>query len=383
MVKNLVKAASEFNIGTSSIVEHLQKKGFVIENKPNAKLSDEMYDELMKEFSSSLAVKEKAEQLIIGKASAAQTAKKETVPPPPPVSTPVHSVVEARVHKPVTPVQPTVPTPPVESPKADDGGISHRHTSESPRLKVVDKIDLEPKKKKKAEDEISPELPFKEIPTVADEPISKTPGKTEPIELDAPIEELLHRAETPQLKGLKIMGKIDTEKFDKVKKKKEEPEPESKITKPVASSDEDVRKKRKRKRKKVETVNQNPAVSAPGITNRPPARRDDVKEISQKEIDDQIRATMARLGGNTKSRRQKIRRDNRSRIREKIELEEQAQTTTEMQVTEFMTVSELASLLNVKPAQVIMTCMNLGVIVSINQRLDAEIIELVAEEFGH
>ena len=73
--------------------------------------------------------------------------------------------------------------------------------------------------------------------------------------------------------------------------------------------------------------------------------------------------------------RQKIRRDNRSRIREKIELEEQALVSTDMQVTEFMSVSELASLLNVKPAQVIMTCMNLGVIVSINQRLDAEIIE--------
>ena len=92
---------------------------------------------------------------------------------------------------------------------------------------------------------------------------------------------------------------------------------------------------------------------------------------------------MARLGANTKSRRQKIRRDNRSRIREKLEQQEIEQTVTDLQVTEFMTVSELASLLNVKPAQVIMTCMNLGVIVSINQRLDAEIIELVAEEFGH
>lgn len=150
----------------------------------------------------------------------------------------------------------------------------------------------------------------------------------------------------------------------------------------MASSDEDIRKKRKRKRKKIESTAPPPS-GTPGTGVRPARGRDDVKEISQKEIDDQIRATLARLGSNTKSRRQKIRRDNRSRIREKIELEEQALVSTDMQVTEFMSVSELASLLNVKPAQVIMTCMNLGVIVSINQRLDAEIIELVAEEFGH
>ena len=172
------------------------------------------------------------------------------------------------------------------------------------------------------------------------------------------------------------MGKIDTDKFSK--KKKEEPvaDLDSK-KKPLASSDEDIRKKRKRKRKKIESTAPPPS-GTPGTGVRPARGRDDVKEISQKEIDDQIRATLARLGSNTKSRRQKIRRDNRSRIREKIELEEQALVSTDMQVTEFMSVSELASLLNVKPAQVIMTCMNLGVIVSINQRLDAEIIELLS-----
>ncbi|MEP7268213.1 MAG: translation initiation factor IF-2, partial [Saprospiraceae bacterium] len=161
-------------------------------------------------------------------------------------------------------------------------------------------------------------------------------------------------------------------------------------SKPGSASDNDIRKKRKRKRKKIETTNtpspagQNRGNQQPFTPGqRPGPRRDDVKEVTQKEIDDQIRATMARLGAGTKNRRSKIRRDNRTRIREKQELEEIAQTNTDLQVTEFMSVSELASLLNVKPSQVIMTCMNLGVIVSINQRVDAEIIELVAEEFGH
>ncbi|HNR09525.1 MAG TPA: hypothetical protein PKM27_19565, partial [Saprospiraceae bacterium] len=85
MAKNLVKAASEFNVGTSSIVEHLQKKGFAIDNKPNAKISDEMYDELIKEFSSSMAVKEKAEALVIGKSGSAHgPSRKEAATPPPP-----------------------------------------------------------------------------------------------------------------------------------------------------------------------------------------------------------------------------------------------------------------------------------------------------------
>ena len=107
------------------------------------------------------------------------------------------------------------------------------------------------------------------------------------------------------------------------------------------------------------------------------------KEVSQKEIDEKIKATMARLNVGKTNKRQKIRRDNRDRIREKNEILEQDNSNRKLQVTEFISVSELASLLNVPVANVIMTCMNLGVIVSINQRLDAEIIELVASEFEH
>ncbi len=376
MAKNLVKAASEFNVGTSSIVEHLQKKGFAIDNKPNAKISDEMYDELIKEFSSSMAVKEKAEALVIGKSGSAHApVRKEAVPPPPPPPPPAP--------RPAKPIQ-EAPAAEVKAPKKEEE-IS-RTLPEAPKLKVVDKIDLEARKKKKPAETEEPATSEPEIPAAVEKP--KVAPPAEPV-AEEPAGEEMHRAETPQLKGLKILGKIDTDKFDKSKKKKEEPAAatpaDAARKKLVASSDEELRKKRKRKRKKVETGTPGESDQRGTTTGNRPGRtgRDENKEISQKEIDDQIRATMARLGGGSKSRRQKIRRDNRSRIREKIEMEEQAQSDADIQVTEFMTVSELASLLNVKPAQVIMTCMNLGVIVSINQRLDAEIIELVAEEFGH
>ena len=91
---------------------------------------------------------------------------------------------------------------------------------------------------------------------------------------------------------------------------------------------------------------------------------------------------MARLSAGGKKKRQKIRRDKRDTIREKQELAEQDRANEKLQLTEFVTVSELASLLDVPLTEIITTCMNLGVIVSINQRLDAEIIELVANEFG-
>ena len=106
-------------------------------------------------------------------------------------------------------------------------------------------------------------------------------------------------------------------------------------------------------------------------------------EVSQKDIENQIRQTMARMGAGASRKRQKIRRDKRSGIRERAELADQeANQSGKLQVTEFVSVSDLASLMSIKPIDVIKSCMALGIFVSINQRLDAEIIEVVASEFG-
>ena len=106
-------------------------------------------------------------------------------------------------------------------------------------------------------------------------------------------------------------------------------------------------------------------------------------EISEKEIEDKIRATMAKIQAQTaKSDRSKFRRGKREAVQEKMAAEQEGMSNTKLQVAEFTTVSELASLMNIAPVQIIQTCMQLGVIVSINQRLDATIIELVAAENG-
>ena len=196
--------------------------------------------------------------------------------------------------------------------------------------------------------------------------------------------------------------------------------------KPVASSDDNDNNRRKRKRKKIikpTTLKPEDRPNANGEggdnrdgngTNRPPNRRpsgpggavgprgprrrrgdkrvvpgkgvaksNEPKEVSKKEIEDKIKATMARMAGGGKNKRSKLRRDNRERMREKEAQKEANEQSDILQVTEFISVSELASVMDVPVTKVITTCMEVGVIVSINQRLDAEIIKLVAEEFGH
>ena len=277
-----------------------------------------------------------------------------------------------------------------------------------------------------------------------------------------------YRAVTPELRGLKILGKIDTNQFKRSKRRKKKKDknrdkdkakPKEKNVTPSASTDKPKvsdnkssaqlddenkkRRKRRRKRKKVSTneLEQNREKNNRGDNRdnrgdsrssrsesrsnrgdnrgdsrdnkekrekntsrrsrdnnnnsqrsrdrRRPRKRgerrrnEEVKEVSQKEIDDKIKATLARMTGGGKKKRQKIRRDNRERLREKQEQRKKEKVPEKLQVAEFISVSELASVMDVTSIDVITTCMNLGVIVSINQRLDAEIIELVADNFGH
>ena len=427
MAIRLIKIAKELNVGTSTIVEFLNNNGFDIDNKPTAKVSDEMYNELVKEFQSSIAVKEKADQLAIGN----RPITKEEAPPP--------KKAIFNTPKKVTPppVKEEIKEVPIEEPKSKK--LEER---KKPKLKVLGKIDLDAKNKVKKEEEAKPKEEItskqketvveakstpktviekdspkktKEVPKKKETPEqkqkevkkSKKAEPAKPAEVkkeisNTPAEEL-HRAKTPQLKGLKILGKIDADKFKKPKKKKVEKKPAAKSSANKSNTNDSNRPKRKRARKIV--TNSPQSRQQGGNTNRGrnqgsnrgrnqgPNRgknqgsnkgRKEVKEVSKKEIENKIKATMARLSGRGgKKKRQKIRRENRERLRESQEQREMEKQIDTLQLTEFVSVSEFASLMNVDPTDVIMTCMNLGVIVSINQRLDAEIIELVAEEFGH
>lgn len=419
MEKRLVKIAKELNVGTTTIVEHLLKSGFTIENKPTAKISEEMERELLKEFQKSIAIKEQADKLIIG---TRPVIKKED---------PAHSIFKEDKSTPPRP-KPEIVIPPKPEHKPEIiTEKSEIKTEDKPKvgLTIKGKIDLDmPRVKPKpikeveedkqefVEDELTrekeeieakaPVLAHDSDDLVADEEDEQVKVEDE-LEDELLPDELL-RAETPQLKGLKILGRIDATKLGKpAKKKKKKKEdvliisPEEPITlKPKDIRPDDLqneaRPRRKRTRKKVPTVNtastgqprERFGPPGPGGATRSgerklPPRREEVKEVSKKEIDEKIKQTMARISGGGKKKRQRLRRDNRDRLREKQELIEAEKETGKLQLTEFVSVSELANLMNVPVTEVITTCMNLGVIVSINQRLDAEIIELVAEEFDH
>jgi translation initiation factor IF-2 len=406
MAENLLKTAKEFNIGTQTVVEFLLSKGFSIENKPNAKLTDEMYQLLSAQYKGSAEDKKNADQMQIG-----SSFKKAEEKP----------IIKIDISKPVsipkieeTPIPASSKTEPPQVTSSTESEQTEDATEKANKLrglKVVDKIDLNPKKKTTSKEDKNTEKEEGLLP-ISDSDSDNNPA-SERIEENQESEE--YRAKTPQLAGLKILGKIDTDKFgsssassfkDKKEKEKAKKEANNKTQKPGQKSDtkssqsdqsfsnseegsssgESEATKRRRKRKKISTDvsnignqqgqgggNQNRGRSAP---------KEEIKEVSQKEIDEKIKATMARLNIGKNNKRQKIRRDNRDIKREKAEAAN-LEDGGKLKLTEFVSVSELANLMDVPVTSVITTCMNLGVIVSINQRLDAEVIELVANELGH
>jgi len=405
----LMAAAKEFNIGTGTLIDFLVSKSFNTDDlKPSTKLTEDMYRVLQTEFQQDKAAKQKAEQIDLPKNATAESKKKrdeedlsikkkeaakikETPPPP---------AEEIKEDKKETP-QPEPPPPAPEITKIDVPEI------EQPR--VIDKIDLstidsstKPKKKKAATKEKAEQKPEEVVEKPGKKKAASKTEKDEPeeINLQQDQEEKEEKDETPlienikadKLEGPKIMGKIEL---------------------PVEIEMRPIDEKRKRKRIPVDQKKVGNAPSnfqrgpfpGQGQGQRPPspyqgnrpqggggrfnrnapavARRDD-KEIDQKEIQDKIRETQAKLagsGGRGKSLKAKYRKAKRD---EAAELQGGEVTAdNKLQLTEFISVSEFANLMDVSFADVISKCMSLGIMVSINQRLEADVIELVAGEFGY
>jgi len=405
----LVKIAKEFNVGVATVVDFLLSKGYNIDNKPNAKVDDAMYETLQKEYKGSADIKEKADQIQIGSVYKKPEEKLPPAPPPPPPPAPKLEVPELKV-EPIIEKAPD-PEPVVDQPVQETVQVDDviRAKAEPTGLKIMGKIDLTKKIGKKKTVEPKEEVIIKEekSPQVREEQSIEAQKPTP--EVEVPKQEVENvaetvveadtefRAKTPVLAGLKILGKIDTKKFDApIKKAKEDEKPPAGKTLGLVKRGEGPidPNKAKRKRKKVQSAGSStgaapvlPAAdgSRPKLVAKKSltkANKDEVKEVSQKEIDDKIKSTMARLNTGGKNKRQKIRRDNRDVKREKQELLDSEAEDTKLMLTEFISVSELASVMDVGVGEVITTCINLGVIVSINQRLDAEIIELVAGEYG-
>jgi len=396
----LLAAAKEFNIGQDTLIAFLIGKGFPKDElKATSKLTEEMYRSLQLEFQGDKAAKMKSDQLELPKGAAAEVKKKKEE----------EEIIFKKEEKPARAVKKEEEPKVVEAPpliakakvvkeepkeeiiKAEAPGI------EGP--KVVKKIDLSaidsstrPKKAAKAKKEEPATEETAEKTTAkkgrkkkTEEPVEEVVAK----ETVAPVPEeegqppVIENIEVEKLTGPKILGKIEL--------------PVITDTRPV----KDEKKKRKRipiEKKEVKReifinkdVDKKPGFGRDQGRGRMGGRRDhrgggagrkEDKLIDEKEIQEKIRETQAKLAGASgrgKSMKAKLRREKRQ---EAAEAQGGVVDDNKLQVTEFISVSELANLMDVSFAEVISKCMSLGIMVSINQRLDAEVIELVASEFG-
>ena len=434
----LIQVQRKLNVGINTVVEFLHKKGFEVEDNPNTRISDEQYALLVKEFGKNLPEKERLlanepvrkEEPAVKKEERKKKAEEiETVIPEelrPRIVSKGHIELGGGAHRKSQEETETredsgeeakeTPTPDeVERPSVEDVPAPAPAKNEEEKTTIVE----EEKKDQKEEVEES-----------AVEKTQEENPRPEPQE-EVKKEEELFRLDSSRLETkIKVTGKIDLDSLNqstrpkkktKEEKRKERDEKQKfAANKPGSGASSsfknqgasnnaakpgvgakpgeeggDTKKKRKRIKKDRVDVNNTPGMNYPR-SNRDDRDRGDRKsprlkkpvktEVSEEDVQKQIKETLARLTSknNKTNKGAKYRRDKRDaavkREHELMELEEQESKI--LKLTEFVTANDLANMMNVPVTEVIGTCMSIGIMVSINQRLDAETINIVAEEFG-
>ncbi len=419
----LSKIAREFNVGISTIVEFLNKKGYEVDPNPNTKITEDIYDILIEEYSADISVKKESDLLSLKNLRD----KKETISindidqqkpsqvdveeeffikdPTASGKIDLREVEELEV-KVVGKVdldavsgrgrkKKEVPEKPAEEPSKEEAPDKEKTAKKKTKpaggkedkeadvdVKVVGKIDLETLKKKtstarkttKAEPEekaAKAETPAKVTEPAADE-IEKTVAKKKTED------ENFIKTEIAKLTGPSVVGKIELPVEDKEKK---------------AADKAALKRRRKRIKKDTERValgkkGDKETADKSRTQNKPAVkkRRKPLKpEVSEEDVQKQVKETLARLTDRSKSKGAKYRREKREAASQKLQEEaiKQEEESNIIKVTEFVTVQELASLMDVPATEVIAKCMELGLFVSINQRLDAETLAVVSDEFNY
>jgi translation initiation factor IF-2 len=461
-VTRLSKAAREFNVGISTIVEFLHKKGFDLDPNPNTKLPHEAYILLVKEYSTDISVKKESEKLILKdlhrkkesvsiedfseKAESEDTERdddvlvkdssgiKTTVDIKTEIKKPdiklvgkidLEKALRPKYEKPAPPKEdiehkpPTVHEEVEKTEKIKPAPAKEVHVTPPPveekkikaniDLHIVGKIDLDTiskeskpakaeelkeKPEEKAEeivvpDHVEPEIASKQDQNVADEIIPE-PLVEETITEEVVDETLipeedvvaLYKTDFKKLTGPRVVGRID---LPVEEKKKSTPFQPVKI-----GAESDFRRKKRRRRilkEKEVTPVIKPVIpdkkEKPGskkVVKKRPVRA----EVNDEEVSKQIKETLARLTTKGKSKGSRYRREKRDAISQKHQevVDKMEHDKNILKVTEFVSVNELAAMMNIPVTEIISTCMNLGLFVSINQRLDAETMALLADEFG-
>ena len=405
----LNKVLRELNISIDRAVDFLESKGVEIEKSPNTKISQDVYNTLSDEFQTDASKREKAQEVSEAKLKEKEELREQRereIEEKQKLKAEREAVVKAKAElsgpKQVGKIDldKKPKTEKVETPKPPE--VKEEPKVEAPK-KDVEKPKEEPKKVEKVEKVVKTEKVEKTVKVETPEKVAKvekvdetvkvekpkakeTPKKEEePAKPTAPVEETL-KTQYKKLSGPNITGKkIDLSQFNKPKKKRE--------VKPAAGSDANKRKRRRISKTGTGTAGTG---AKPNFDNRrggPKGRGGNVsrakivkEEPTEEDVKKQIRETLEKLQGKSnKGRGAKNRRDKRDKHREQTEIDQEiaAAESKTVKVTEFVTVSEIATMMEVGVTQVISACMSLGMMVTMNQRLDAETLTIVAEEFGY
>ncbi|MDD2530324.1 MAG: translation initiation factor IF-2 [Bacteroidales bacterium] len=470
----LSKVAKEFNVGISTLVDCLAKKGKIIESNPNTKIDGELYDILASAFQSERKVKEDANKLDFATPKAKieieevhaeiqnEPKHEETINPEIIIKTTTIDFIEptppkeekekktTKVESVKAKVEPAVKEQKEEVSKKKDEKQEKKEevpapqTDETHSLNIVGKIDLNSinsktkpakktkaqiakekeekkkieqenkenaksvskkakeapleKKKEKKEEVEKPEI-VEEKPIEIKEEVVKEELKIEEVIEDSPEENKDNFIETQYVKlsGPKVLNeKVDLSQFSRPKKQIVHASQQKN-----ASVSDDLKKDKKKRRRIKQSQTQTKPTQTPATTpqdaQKGKIKKDDKKskftktkkelkkvEINSEEIEKQIKETLARLSPIGKSKASKHRREKRQTIsqQQQHEFEQEIENQKILKVTEFVTANELATMMDIPVTKIISSCMSLGMFVSINQRLDAEAIQLISEEFG-
>ena len=375
------KVATEFNVSWKTIVEHLTEKGFEVETKITAKLDEAMYQDLLGFYQKDKQAKEESQQLEINirkdvKTKEIEEVKKPEPPKPEFKPEPTVYIKDTSVsRKPTPPATPKKEEPKKEVEKAPEVEakvepkkevvIKPAKDEDTGNLKVLGTIDIvKPKKPKAKKKEEKPEVKAK-----VEKPVAKKEApKSEP-EAEEPKEVV--ETEYKKLEGTTVLRKIEIKPPVKKTKKK----------------DDEPKKKRKRIRGEKVTADKLRNERSRGRSGKPGEKA----EVSEKEIQAKIKKTLASMntgkqtpshGGKVRQKARKFRRQEHKKKWEEKQLQDIEESKI-LDVTEFVTANDLANMMDVNVNEIIGACFSLGLMVSINQRLDAETIQIVAEEFEY
>ncbi len=382
----LNKVAKECNVGVNTLADYLRDQGYEVNSSPNAKIDEDQHQLLLNEFQSEIAAKEESQQT---QSSHKEEGERESVT-----------------------LEDTSGKKKKGGPEQEEVWIKNMGSSEAPAEEkeeekeekedspnVVGRIDLDslnqktrPASRKKKKEEEAEETAQKETEKetekeeekeeekseVAEEKGEEKGEKKEEGEQEKEGEEEkgssekkgreTFKAEQEELSGPTVVGKIDL------------PEKE----KPVASSSDDdsLKRKKKRRRKRIRKEDEGSGAKEKKKTKG----KSSAPDVSEEDIQKEVKDTLAKLSGTGgKSKGAKLRRAKREAVQQQKEEEQikEEEEKKKLKLTEFVTVSELAQMMDTEPNQVISACMSLGIFASINQRLDAETLSLIAEEFGY